>query len=157
MLVYSRDVHCRQIENRAACQHRIRQRVHLFSIETTKENRHEQRRHLIVGDVAGRIRIDQLVPFCIADATAIALPLDDSGNDHLGSRGVCQQGATSCLLEKFMRLDVCTAVILFAVSSTALGQSASDEIAAGDRAYTALEEPAALEHYQKAVAADSIN
>jgi tetratricopeptide (TPR) repeat protein len=56
-----------------------------------------------------------------------------------------------------MRLNVCTAMMLFAVSSTALGQSAADEIAAGDRAYAALEEPAALEHYQKAVAADPKN
>src|SRR5438477_558953 len=56
-----------------------------------------------------------------------------------------------------MRLNVCTAVMLFAVSSTALGQSAVDEIAAGDRAYAALEEPAALEHYQKAVAAEPKN
>ncbi len=56
-----------------------------------------------------------------------------------------------------MRLNVCTAVLLFAVSSTALGQSASDEIAAGDRAYASLEEPAALEHYQKAVATDPKN
>src|SRR5258706_12723415 len=157
MLVDSRQVHVREIENGPTRKHRVGESVHLLSVETAKENRHEQRRNLIVGNVAGGVRIDQLAPFGIADSAAVALPLDDSRNDHSVSRGVCEQGATSCLLEKFMRLNVCTAVMLFAVSSTAFGQSAADEIAAGDRAYAALEEPAALEHYQKAVAAEPKN
>lgn len=43
-------------------------------------------------------------------------------------------------------------LVLF--TSAAYGQTATDEIAAGDRAYAVLDESAALDHYQKAAAAD---
>jgi tetratricopeptide (TPR) repeat protein len=56
-----------------------------------------------------------------------------------------------------MRQSMCAISMLVIFSSAAFGQTASDEIAAGDRAYAALAEPAALEHYQKAIAADPNN
>lgn len=53
-----------------------------------------------------------------------------------------------------MRHSVSTISMLLVFSATAFGQTAADEVAAGDRAYAALEEPAALEHYQKAIASE---
>jgi tetratricopeptide (TPR) repeat protein len=47
--------------------------------------------------------------------------------------------------------------MLVVFTSTAFAQTAPDEIAAGDRAYAALDESAALDHYQKAAAADPKN
>jgi tetratricopeptide (TPR) repeat protein len=56
-----------------------------------------------------------------------------------------------------MRTSVCTAFLVLFASTAALAQSAADEVAAGNRAYDALEEPAALEHYQKAIELDPKN
>ena len=56
-----------------------------------------------------------------------------------------------------MRHSMCAISMLLIFSSTAFAQTASDEIAAGDRAYAALTEPAAMEHYQKAIEADPKN
>ena len=56
-----------------------------------------------------------------------------------------------------MRHCMCTTMMLLVVSSTAVAQTAADEVTAGDRAYAALEEPAALDHYQKAIAIEPKN
>src|SRR5512141_2271233 len=58
---------------------------------------------------------------------------------------------------EFMRIGVGTAFLIIAASSTAVAQTAADEIAAGNRAYDALEEPGALQHYQKAIELDPKN
>lgn len=49
-----------------------------------------------------------------------------------------------------MRSFVCTTVMLLALAATAGGQTAESEVAEGDRAYAALDIPAALSHYEKA-------
>jgi len=56
-----------------------------------------------------------------------------------------------------MRQSLSLISMLLVFTSTALAQSATDEIAAGDRAYAALDEVAALNHYQKAAAAEPKN
>jgi tetratricopeptide (TPR) repeat protein len=56
-----------------------------------------------------------------------------------------------------MRKSLCLISMLVVFTSTAFAQTATDEIAAGDRAYAALDETAALDHYQKAAAADPRN
>jgi tetratricopeptide (TPR) repeat protein len=56
-----------------------------------------------------------------------------------------------------MRQSLCLVSLLFTFTSTAFAQTATDEIAAGDRAYAALDETSALDHYQKAATADPRN
>ncbi len=56
-----------------------------------------------------------------------------------------------------MRFRVCTALMLVTLASTARAQSAEEELRAGNRAFAALEVPAALDHYEKAIAADPKN
>lgn len=56
-----------------------------------------------------------------------------------------------------MRQSLSLISMFFVVTSTAFAQSVTDEIAAGDRAYAALDESAALDHYQKAAAAEPRN
>lgn len=47
--------------------------------------------------------------------------------------------------------------MLIAIGSPATAQTGADELAAGDRAYAALEVPSALDHYAKAIAVDPRN
>lgn len=56
-----------------------------------------------------------------------------------------------------MRTSVCTALLIFFASSAAVAQTASEEVTAGDRAYDALDVPAALQHYQKAIELEPAN
>jgi uncharacterized protein HemY len=56
-----------------------------------------------------------------------------------------------------MRKSLSLISMLVVFTSTAFAQTPTDEIAAGDRAYSALDESAALDHYQKAAAADPKN
>lgn len=56
-----------------------------------------------------------------------------------------------------MRLSVCTTVTLLCLAPALRAQAGSEQVIAGDRAYAALEIPAALEHYQKAIVADPRN
>jgi len=53
-----------------------------------------------------------------------------------------------------MRIHLAVALLLPLSFSTAQAQTASDHIALGDRAYTAMDAPAALDHYEQAVTAD---
>jgi len=55
-----------------------------------------------------------------------------------------------------MRKGLCL-ISMLVFTSTAFAQTATDEIAAGDRAYAALDETAALDHYRKAASADPRN
>jgi tetratricopeptide (TPR) repeat protein len=52
-----------------------------------------------------------------------------------------------------MRFTTYAAAIIVLASSTAMGQAADEQISAGDRAYAALDIPAALADYQKAIEA----
>ncbi len=56
-----------------------------------------------------------------------------------------------------MRLSVCTTVMILALATTAGAQTADEHVAEGDRAYAALNIPAALDHYQKAIAENPRN
>jgi tetratricopeptide (TPR) repeat protein len=56
-----------------------------------------------------------------------------------------------------MRSSGCTLMLVLAISSPAIAQSASEEVKAGDRAYDSLDVPAALAHFEKAIAADPRN
>jgi len=56
-----------------------------------------------------------------------------------------------------MRQSLSLISMLLVFTSTALAQSATDEITAGARAYATLDEVAALNHYQKAATADPKN
>ena len=51
-----------------------------------------------------------------------------------------------------MRLSVCTTVMILCLAGTAAAQTAEEQVGEGDRAYAALDIPAALDHYEKAVA-----
>jgi tetratricopeptide (TPR) repeat protein len=51
-----------------------------------------------------------------------------------------------------MRSSVCTTVMILALAATAGAQTPENHLAEGDRAYAALDGPAALDHYEKAVA-----
>jgi tetratricopeptide (TPR) repeat protein len=64
---------------------------------------------------------------------------------------------TCCFSGEVMYLKVLTAVAIVVGSSTAIGQTADQEVAAGDQAYAALDIPGALEHYKKAIELDPKN
>lgn len=56
-----------------------------------------------------------------------------------------------------MRVSVCTTVMLLAVAGGLPGQTADQELRAGDRAFDALDLTTALDRYEKAIAADPKN
>jgi tetratricopeptide (TPR) repeat protein len=56
-----------------------------------------------------------------------------------------------------MRLSVCTTVMLLAVAGVARGQSAEEQVKAGDRAFDAMDLTTALDLYGKAIAAEPRN
>ncbi|MCR4341787.1 MAG: hypothetical protein NUW01_18065, partial [Gemmatimonadaceae bacterium] len=56
-----------------------------------------------------------------------------------------------------MRNTITTITLLAAVASSAIGQSASEDVAAGDREYRAMRAEAALAHYERALAAEPDN
>src|SRR5258706_911353 len=56
-----------------------------------------------------------------------------------------------------MRLSVCTTVMILCLAGTAGAQTAEEHVSEGDRAYAALDIPAALDHYEKAVTASPGN
>jgi tetratricopeptide (TPR) repeat protein len=56
-----------------------------------------------------------------------------------------------------MMVRLMSSIALFVGSSVALAQSSSEAIAAGDRAYAALQPAEALAHFEAAVAADSMS
>lgn len=56
-----------------------------------------------------------------------------------------------------MKLHLATALALLGLAGTARAQTAAQDIALGDSAFTALDAHAALAHYQAAIALDSTN
>jgi FimV-like protein len=56
-----------------------------------------------------------------------------------------------------MMVRLMSSIALFVCSNVVLAQSSSEEIAAGDRAYAALQPAEALAHFEAAVAADSMS
>jgi hypothetical protein len=66
-----------ELESRARGEHRVRERARLGAIEPAYVSGHEERRHLVIRDVASGVRARKRAPFTRLDAPAIAFALDE--------------------------------------------------------------------------------
>ena len=72
----------REIERRAAREHRLGERGRLAGVEPAHVGGHQERGHLVVGHIARGVRGDERAPLGIAQTLSVALPFDEPGNDH---------------------------------------------------------------------------
>src|SRR5581483_5430437 len=87
VLVDGRPGHLAEVETIAGVDHRGGPGAELLLVEPLEEDRHEQRGHLLVGDLVGRVRGEQPADFGVGERAAVALALDQGdGVGHLFSR-----------------------------------------------------------------------
>ncbi len=82
VLVDARAADVREIEPVAAQQHRVGERGGFRAVEATEKARHEERGHLIVGDVTLGVGQGERAPLAGIDPAAIALSLDQAMCEH---------------------------------------------------------------------------
>ena len=82
VLVHARARQMAQLERPAAPQHAFHQRDGLVLGEAAKEDGHEERGHLIVGEPAGGQVAREGVPLFGCDVTAVTLSLDEVAQRH---------------------------------------------------------------------------
>ena len=70
------------LEGVAAAQHGVGERCRLAAIEAAEEARHEERGHLVVGDVPVGIGQRERAPFAGLDVATVALPFDQPVCEH---------------------------------------------------------------------------
>src|SRR6185503_4248697 len=66
----------------AAADHRVGEHVRLVRRQSTEEDGHAERRHLVVGHLAARVAEDQLGELVVLQLFAVALALDELGRPN---------------------------------------------------------------------------
>ncbi len=88
VLVDGRSAHAREVEALAAGDHGIGPRRQLGRRQAPEEDRHEQRRRLLVGDLAAGVGVDEPVDLLVGELAAVALGADDLDGVHGSTRRV---------------------------------------------------------------------
>src|SRR2546430_16945147 len=80
--IYTLPLHAALPISLARGEHRIGESGELLALEPAEQDRHEQRRHLVVGDAVRGVRGDQGGPLLRRKRTAVALALDERHDQH---------------------------------------------------------------------------
>jgi hypothetical protein len=78
VLVDARAIEVSQLQRITAAEHRVGEGVGLAAIETAEKARHEERRHLVVGNMPRCVGVCEGTPLAGLDVSTITFALDES-------------------------------------------------------------------------------